>query len=134
MAPSHPILIGECIDMMWTMPDQSVQCCLTRPPYFELRDDSVDAQIGQEETLPSSNGNMKAVARKPNGVGWGHGTYSQDSARGRIKAVVAIQEGRKSILCERNPDYAAMAEQRIAAAWLDGAAQMDVIHDSAPAA
>ena len=44
-----------------------------------------------------------------------------------------MQEGRKSILCELNPDYAAMAERRIAAAWLDGAAQMDVFHDSAPA-
>ncbi|MDD1002386.1 DNA-methyltransferase [Pseudomonas sp. TNT2022 ID642] len=49
-------------------------------------------------------------------------------------AVVAMQEGRKSILCELNPDYAAMAERRISAAWLDGAAQMDVFHDSAPAA
>ncbi|MEL4167309.1 DNA-methyltransferase [Pseudomonas sp. ZS001] len=49
-------------------------------------------------------------------------------------AVVAMQEGRKSILCELNPEYAAMAERRIAAAWLDGAAQMDVFHDSAPAA
>lgn len=49
-------------------------------------------------------------------------------------AVVAMQEGRKSILCELNPEYAAMAERRIAAAWLDGAAQMDVFHDSLPAA
>lgn len=49
-------------------------------------------------------------------------------------AVVAMQEGRKSILCELNPEYAAMAEQRIAAAWLDGAAQMDVFHDSPPTA
>lgn len=49
-------------------------------------------------------------------------------------AVVAMQEGRKSILCELNPEYAAIAERRIAAAWLDGAAQMDVFHDSAPAA
>jgi DNA modification methylase len=46
-------------------------------------------------------------------------------------AVVAMQEGRKSILCELNPEYAAMAERRIAAAWLDGAAQMDVFHDTA---
>jgi site-specific DNA-methyltransferase (adenine-specific) len=49
-------------------------------------------------------------------------------------AVVAMQEGRKSILCELNPGYAAMAERRIASAWLDGAAQMDVFRDSAPAA
>ncbi|NNB67618.1 site-specific DNA-methyltransferase [Pseudomonas fluorescens] len=45
-------------------------------------------------------------------------------------AVVAMQEGRKSILCELNPEYAAMAERRIAAAWLDGAAQMDVFRDA----
>lgn len=47
-------------------------------------------------------------------------------------AVVAMQEGRKSILCELNPEYAAMAERRVASAWLDGAAQMDVFHDTAP--
>ncbi|MCF5061281.1 site-specific DNA-methyltransferase [Pseudomonas proteolytica] len=46
-------------------------------------------------------------------------------------AVVAMQEGRKSILCELNPEYAAMAEHRIAAAWLDGAAQMDIFRDTA---
>lgn len=46
-------------------------------------------------------------------------------------AVVAMQEGRSSILCELNPEYAAMAERRIAAAWLDGAAQMDVFRDTA---
>lgn len=45
-------------------------------------------------------------------------------------AVVAMQEGRKSILCELNPEYAAMTERRIAAAWLDGAAQMDVFRDT----
>lgn len=45
-------------------------------------------------------------------------------------AVVAMQEGRKSILCELNPEYAAMAERRIASAWLDGAAQMDVFRDT----
>lgn len=45
-------------------------------------------------------------------------------------AVVAMQEGRKSILCELNPNYAAIAEGRLARAWLDGAAQMDVFHDA----
>ena len=45
-------------------------------------------------------------------------------------AVVSMQEGRKSILCELNPEYAAMADRRIAAAWLDGAAQMDVFRDT----
>lgn len=45
-------------------------------------------------------------------------------------SIVAMQEGRKSILCELNPEYAAMAERRIASARLDGAAQMDVFLDT----
>jgi len=48
-------------------------------------------------------------------------------------SLVSMQEGRRSILCELNADYAAMARARIDAAWLDGAAQMDVFRDS-PAA
>lgn len=48
-------------------------------------------------------------------------------------AVVAMQEGRRSILCELNPEYAAMARKRIDTAWLDGAAQMDILRDQ-PAA
>jgi DNA modification methylase len=50
MTPSHQILVGDCIDMMRTLPDQSVQCCVTSPPYFGLRDYGVDGQIGLEET------------------------------------------------------------------------------------
>ncbi len=45
-------------------------------------------------------------------------------------AVVAMEEGRRSILCELNPEYAEMAERRVASARLDGAAQMDVFLDA----
>lgn len=48
--------------------------------------------------------------------------------------LVAMQEGRRSILCELNPEYAALARARLEAAWLDGAAQMDVFLDQEPAA
>ncbi|MEE4133035.1 site-specific DNA-methyltransferase [Pseudomonas viridiflava] len=49
-------------------------------------------------------------------------------------SLVSMQEGRRSIICELNPEYAALARARIDAAWLDGAAQMDVFHDAKPAA
>lgn len=49
-------------------------------------------------------------------------------------SLVSMQEGRRSILCELNPEYAAMARTRIDAAWLDGAAQMDVFHDATSSA
>jgi DNA modification methylase len=32
------ILQGDCIEMMKTLPEQSVNCCVTSPPYFGLRD------------------------------------------------------------------------------------------------
>ena len=320
MTPSHQILVGDCIDMMRTLPDQSVQTCVTSPPYFGLRDYGVDGQIGLEQTpaefiarlvgvfrevrrvlrddgtLWLNLGDSYAANRKPQpsptntrnksghvggqvvspglkpkdliGIPWlaafalqsdgwylrqdiiwqkpncmpssvtdrctsshehifllakseryyfdnkaiqedaisdhqsGNGfkrperlsyqnadgtargndaqwtgiggprnkrdvwsvpvrpfsgahfaTFPPDlirpcvlagAPRGGVvldpfggagtTAVVAMQEGRKSILCELNPEYAAMAERRIAAAWLDGAAQMDVFHDSLPAA
>ncbi|WP_117140355.1 DNA-methyltransferase [Pseudomonas amygdali] len=49
-------------------------------------------------------------------------------------SLVSMQEGRRSIICELNPGYAALARARIDSAWLDGAAQMDVFRDSVPAA
>lgn len=31
------ILIGDCRDVLRRLPDVSVQCCVTSPPYFGLR-------------------------------------------------------------------------------------------------
>ena len=42
------ILNGDCIEMMRTLKNQSVNCCVTSPPYFALRDYGHEGQIGQE--------------------------------------------------------------------------------------
>lgn len=44
------VLIGDCIESMRIMQDQSVHCCVTSPPYYGLRDYGVDGQIGLEQT------------------------------------------------------------------------------------
>jgi DNA modification methylase len=44
------ILNGDCIEMMKTLPSRSVNCCVTSPPYFGLRDYGHEGQIGLEET------------------------------------------------------------------------------------
>nr|WP_181265652.1 site-specific DNA-methyltransferase [Pseudomonas aeruginosa] len=44
-------------------------------------------------------------------------------------ALVAMQEGRRSVLIELNPEYAAIARNRLDTAWLEGAAQLDLLHD-----
>ena len=38
MSPSWEVREGNCIDLMRAMPAGSVQCCITSPPYFGLRD------------------------------------------------------------------------------------------------
>jgi len=44
------IKIGDCREVLATMPDQSVHCIVTSPPYFGLRDYGVDGQMGLEPT------------------------------------------------------------------------------------
>lgn len=44
------ILIGDVLEMLRTLPDCSVNCVVTSPPYFGLRDYGMDGQIGLEKT------------------------------------------------------------------------------------
>jgi len=44
------ILEGDCIETLKTLPEQSVQTCVTSPPYYGLRDYGNKKQIGLEET------------------------------------------------------------------------------------
>jgi len=44
------ILQGDVVEQLRTLPDCSVQCVVTSPPYYGLRDYGIDGQIGMEET------------------------------------------------------------------------------------
>ena len=46
----YELLNGDCVAMLRTLKDNSVNCCVTSPPYFGLRDYGCDGQIGLEET------------------------------------------------------------------------------------
>ena len=45
------ILTGDALAMLRTLPDESVHCCVTSPPYWGLRDYGVAGQIGLEATV-----------------------------------------------------------------------------------
>ncbi len=64
MSQLHQILVGDCIDMMRTLPDQSVHTCVTSPPYYGLRDYGVEGQIGLEETPTEFIARLVAVFRE----------------------------------------------------------------------
>ncbi|MCQ1993676.1 MULTISPECIES: site-specific DNA-methyltransferase [unclassified Pseudomonas] len=64
MTQQHRILVGDCIEMMRTLPDQSVHTCITSPPYFGLRDYGVDGQIGLEASPREFIESLVAVFRE----------------------------------------------------------------------
>jgi len=45
------VLHGDVLDMLKTLDSESVHCCVTSPPYWNLRNYNVDGQIGLEDTL-----------------------------------------------------------------------------------
>lgn len=47
---SVEIIVGDCREELAAMPDKSVECLVTSPPYFNLRDYGMESQIGLEES------------------------------------------------------------------------------------
>lgn len=45
------LLHGDALEMLRTLPAESVQCVVTSPPYWNLRDYNIVGQIGLERTL-----------------------------------------------------------------------------------
>ncbi len=58
------ILRGDCRDVLLTLPDESVHCCVTSPPYFGLRDYGIAEQIGLEATPDAFVADLVAVFRE----------------------------------------------------------------------
>jgi DNA modification methylase len=58
------IIPGDCIEGLRTLPDASVHCCVTSPPYWGLRDYGHDGQIGLESTPEAYVARMVEVFRE----------------------------------------------------------------------
>ena len=74
--PIDTILCGDCLSVLKTLPDESIHCCVTSPPYYGLRDYGMDAQIGREDTPEEYIARLTAVLRevmrvlRPDGTLW----------------------------------------------------------------
>lgn len=66
----------NCLSGLKNLPDNSIDCCVTSPPYFGLRDYGHDDQIGLEETPDKFVLNLVSVFNevrrvlKPEGTLW----------------------------------------------------------------
>jgi DNA modification methylase len=52
---------GDSLEVLREMPDQSVDCCVTSPPYFGLRDYGVEGQYGLEASPAEYVETMRAL-------------------------------------------------------------------------
>jgi site-specific DNA-methyltransferase (adenine-specific) len=46
----NQFILGNALTVLRQMPENSVQCCVTSPPYWGLRDYQVEGQLGSEES------------------------------------------------------------------------------------
>lgn len=72
----NEILFGDALEQLKTLESEIVDCCVTSPPYFMLRDYGVDGQIGLEEDPETYIEKLVSVFRevkrvlKPDGTLW----------------------------------------------------------------
>ena len=58
------MLLGDSLEILKTLPDEHVNCCVTSPPYWGLRDYGVQGQLGLEDTPEAYVENMVKVFRE----------------------------------------------------------------------
>ncbi len=57
----NDILQGDSLSVLRKIPDNTIQTCVTSPPYFGLRDYGVDGQLGLENTVTEYVANLVKV-------------------------------------------------------------------------
>lgn len=92
---SVQILKGDSREILKTLPDESVHCIVTSPPYWGLRDYGVDGQLGMEktyqehvETIAQVFDEAKRILRKDGTLWLNYGDCYASSPNGRSAADV----------------------------------------------
>ena len=65
----NKVYVGNCLDVLKTFPDESLDMCLTSPPYWGLRDYGTEGQIWGGD--PDCEHDFKSSTRKLHSGSWG---------------------------------------------------------------
>jgi DNA modification methylase len=75
-ASKNTVICGDALEVLKTLPAESVQTCVTSPPYYGLRDYGEDGQLGQEQSPREYIAKLTEIFRevrrvlKSNGTLW----------------------------------------------------------------
>ena len=98
------ILAGDCRETLKTLADQSINTCITSPPYWGLRDYGEDEQLGMEDTPEEYVANLVQVFRevkrvlRDDGTVWlnlGDSYASNQSSGDRVTGYSSFQASNK---------------------------------------
>lgn len=96
------IIHGDCLEKLKTLPDESVQTCITSPPYWGLRDYGVEGQIGLEDSLEEFVQKMVQVFREVSRVLKSDGTLWLNLGDNYISRGGAGFQGKNGARSERH--------------------------------
>ena len=104
----NTIIQGDCLEVLKTLPSESIDCVITSPPYWALRDYGVEGQLGLEPTFQEYVNKLcdifdevKRVLKK-SGTCWVNmgdtynagGNYRKDGSSGRGYKYNRVEFGR----------------------------------------
>lgn len=61
---TNKIYQGDSLEVLKTLPDESIDCCVSSPPYWGLRDYGIGGQIGLEKTPEEYVNNIVNIYRE----------------------------------------------------------------------
>lgn len=136
--PTGRVLVGDALDRLRRLPSEAVDCIVTSPPYFLLRNYGVDGQIGHEASVDGWVDQLLAVmgevgrVLKPGGSVWlnlgdtysrhlRHGAQPKGLVLGPERLLLALSEAgwtvrNKIVWAKPNPMPTAVKD-RLSCTW-----------------
>lgn len=111
MIPLDTIIQGDCLEELRKLPSEAVDCCITSPPYYGLRNYGCDGQIGLEKSPEAYLSKLVEVFRevrrvlKKEGTLWlnlgdSYSDIGRQSGK-RQKDAFGVERPEEPKICER---------------------------------
>ena len=108
--PRNRIVIGDALKLLQALPDASVDCVITSPPYFRLRNYDADGQIGLERHVDQWVEQLAEISEQvrrvlvPTGTFWLNlgDTYSSHPSQGAQRKSLLMAPERLALRLQRS--------------------------------
>lgn len=121
------IINREALYALRELPSESVNCCVTSPPYYGLRDYGLDMQIGREDTPEQYIDRLNALLRRSENFNTEVTELTSNDISIRLLKGEVYKQGKLleltaseyKLLCffMENPDQVLSAEQILGKLW-----------------